>query len=64
MAADSTVKFAKMNGLGNKIVVLDLRGSDRVLSEVEARAIAAAPRMTPINPPAISRRANGSRKRM
>ena len=33
-----------MNGLGNKIVVVDLRASPRVLTEAEARAIAAAPR--------------------
>ena len=33
--------FARMNGVGNAIVVLDLRGSDIVVTEAEARAIAA-----------------------
>ena len=37
--------FARMNGIGNAIVVLDLRGSDIVVSEVEARAIAAIPEL-------------------
>jgi len=36
--------FRKMNGLANEIVVVDLRGSDRVLTREEARDIAAAPR--------------------
>jgi diaminopimelate epimerase len=36
--------FRKMNGLANEIVVVDLRGSDRVLTREEARNIAAAPR--------------------
>jgi len=35
--------LARMNGIGNAIVVLDLRGSDAVVSAAEARAIAAAP---------------------
>ena len=35
--------FRKMNGLGNEIVVVDLRGSKRVLDAGEARAIAARP---------------------
>src|SRR2546430_1411709 len=35
--------FAKMNGLGNEIVMVDLRGSRRVLDAAEARAIAARP---------------------
>lgn len=34
-------RFLKMNGLGNKIVVLDLRGSSLIVTEQEARAIAA-----------------------
>lgn len=34
---------AKMNGIGNAIVVLDLRDGDLVVSAEEARAIAAAP---------------------
>ncbi len=37
-------RFLKMNGLGNEITVLDLRGSAHVVSAVEARAIAADPR--------------------
>ena len=35
--------FARMNGVGNAIVVLDLRGCDLVVSAEEARAIAAWP---------------------
>lgn len=35
--------FRKMNGLGNEIVVIDLRGSTRVISADEARAIATRP---------------------
>lgn len=37
-------RFLKMNGLGNEIVVLDLRGSRHVISEQEARTIAGEPR--------------------
>jgi len=37
------IPFAKMNGLGNAIVVVDLRGSRRVLDAGEARAVAARP---------------------
>jgi len=37
------IPFAKMNGLGNEIVVVDLRGSRRVLDAGEARAVAARP---------------------
>lgn len=33
----------RMNGAGNEILVLDLRGTDHVLAPEEARAIAAAP---------------------
>jgi len=33
-------RFLKMNGLGNEITVLDLRGSRHVVSEAEARAMA------------------------
>ena len=33
----------RMNGIGNEILVLDLRGSDIVLSPEEARAIALQP---------------------
>jgi diaminopimelate epimerase len=36
----TALPFRKMNGLGNEIVVIDLRGSQRVLSAGEARAIA------------------------
>lgn len=35
--------ITRMNGIGNAIVVLDLRGSDIVVSAAEARAIAAGP---------------------
>jgi diaminopimelate epimerase len=35
--------FLKMNGAGNEIVVLDLRGSGETVAPEEARAIAAAP---------------------
>src|SRR6218665_2464013 len=44
MNALANRRFLKMNGLGNKITVLDLRGSKHVVSEGEARAIAAEPR--------------------
>jgi diaminopimelate epimerase len=37
------IPFRKMNGLGNAIVIVDLRGCARVLDEKEARAIAAQP---------------------
>ncbi len=36
-------RFLKMNGLGNEIVVLDLRGSRHRVTPAEARAIAARP---------------------
>jgi diaminopimelate epimerase len=35
------IRFRKMNGLGNEIVMIDLRDSSRVLAAGEARAIAA-----------------------
>ena len=38
------MRYRKMNGLGNEIVVVDLRGRDKVFSTEEARAIAAEPR--------------------
>ena len=38
-------RFLRMNGLGNEITVLDLRGQKSVVSEAQARAIAAAPGM-------------------
>mgnify|MGYP001332614125 CR=1 FL=1 len=37
--------FLKMNGLGNEIVVLDLRGTDLSVSAAEARAVGADPRL-------------------
>jgi diaminopimelate epimerase len=37
-------RFLKMNGLGNQITVLDLRGTKLRVSEDDARAIAAEPR--------------------
>jgi len=36
-------RFLQMNGLGNEITVLDLRGSPPIVSPAEARAIAADP---------------------
>jgi diaminopimelate epimerase len=39
----TALPFRKMNGLGNEIVVVDLRGTGRVLSDGEARAIARRP---------------------
>ena len=35
----ANLPFLKMNGLGNEIVVLDLRGSSHIITEREARAI-------------------------
>lgn len=43
MTSRDAIPFRKMNGLGNEIVIIDLRGSTRVLSADEARAIAARP---------------------
>ena len=37
-------RFLKMNGLGNEIVVVDLRGAAGRVSAEEARAVAADPR--------------------
>ncbi len=37
-------RFLKMNGLGNEITVLDLRGTKLLVTEADARAIAAQPR--------------------
>ena len=39
----TALPFRKMNGLGNEIVVVDLRGTSRLLSAGEARAIARRP---------------------
>jgi diaminopimelate epimerase len=44
MEPNTTLRFVKMNGLGNEILVVDLRGSSRVLSAGEAASIARAPR--------------------
>jgi len=44
MSALAGRRFLKMNGLGNQIVVLDLRGTAVTVSADEARAIAAHPR--------------------
>ena len=40
----ANLRFLKMNGLGNEITVLDLRGTALRVSAAEARAIAADPR--------------------
>lgn len=40
----ANLRFLKMNGLGNEITVLDLRGTALRVSAAEARAIAAHPR--------------------
>lgn len=44
MSALAGRRFLKMNGLGNEIVVLDLRGTDIRVSASEAAAIARGPR--------------------
>jgi diaminopimelate epimerase len=44
MSALANRRYLKMNGLGNEITVLDLRGTNLVVSAGEARAIAANPR--------------------
>lgn len=44
MAQQAPLRFVKMNGLGNEILVVDLRGNARVLAEAEAEAIAKTPR--------------------
>lgn len=40
MTEPASIRFRKMNGLGNEIVVVDLRRSPKVFTETEARAIA------------------------
>ena len=40
----TSIPYRKMNGLGNEIVVVDLRGTHKVIAAGEARAIAAAPK--------------------
>jgi diaminopimelate epimerase len=44
MTALANRRFLKMNGLGNEIVVVDLRGTETQVSAQEARAVAADPR--------------------
>lgn len=44
MSAVEHIPFFKMNGLGNEIVVADLRASDLAVGEAQARAIAAHPK--------------------
>jgi len=41
MSANPSLPFVKMNGLGNEIVVVDLRGSSKVFTAAEVAAIAA-----------------------
>lgn len=43
MTIRDAIPFRKMNGLGNEIVMIDLRGSAHVFTADEARAIAEAP---------------------
>jgi diaminopimelate epimerase len=43
-ATASSIPFLKMNGLGNEIVVVDLRGSKKQFTAAEAARIAAQPR--------------------
>jgi len=44
MSATPSLPFVKMNGLGNEIVVVDLRASSKVFTPAEVSAIAAQPR--------------------
>ena len=44
MAELTPITFVKMNGLGNKIVIVDLRASAHVFTAAEVRAIARGPR--------------------
>ena len=43
MSALANRRFLKMNGLGNEITVLDLRGTSAQVGAAEARAVAASP---------------------
>ncbi|MDX2257780.1 MAG: diaminopimelate epimerase [Hyphomicrobiaceae bacterium] len=43
MTTSAAIPFAKMNGLGNEILAVDLRGTTRRFSADEVRALAAAP---------------------
>ena len=44
MSEAAPIPYAKMNGLGNRILVVDLRGRKKVFTAAEAAAIAAEPR--------------------
>ncbi len=44
MSETSPIAYRKMNGLGNEILVVDVRGSSKVFGADEAAAIAASPR--------------------
>lgn len=44
MSALANHRFLKMNGLGNEITILDLRGTPHIVTPGEARAIASDPR--------------------
>lgn len=44
MSAPSPLRYVKMNGLGNEIVVIDLRAGGRPLDATEIRAVAGHPR--------------------
>jgi diaminopimelate epimerase len=44
MTVGDAIPFRKMNGLGNEIVMLDLRGTSTIISPAHARAVAAGPR--------------------
>ena len=44
MNTPSPIRFRKMNGLGNEIVVVDLRKSNKIFTAAEAAGIAAQPR--------------------
>ena len=44
MSDAKTISFTKMNGLGNEILVVDLRGKSKVFKSQEVIDIAKAPR--------------------
>jgi diaminopimelate epimerase len=44
MTSGDAIHFRKMNGLGNEIVMVDVRGTQKIFSPAEVRAIAAASR--------------------
>src|SRR5215470_2023477 len=39
----NAIPFRKMNGLGNEILLIDMRGSTRLFTAAETRAVAARP---------------------